>query len=28
VCYCNRCMKYLPFQGEWSHAFWLGISLC
>ncbi len=28
ACYCNRCTKYLPFQGEWNHAFKNCISLC
>ncbi len=27
ACYCNRCTKHSPFQGEWSHAFQHGISL-
>ncbi len=27
VCYCNRCKKYSPFQGKWSHASWHNISL-
>jgi hypothetical protein len=27
ACYYNKCMRYLPFQCKWSHAFWHGISL-
>jgi hypothetical protein len=28
ACFCNRCTRYSPFQGEWNHASWHGISLC
>jgi len=28
ACYCNKCTRYSPFQGEWSHASCHGISLC
>jgi hypothetical protein len=27
VCYCNKCIKYSPFQKNWIHALWHGLSL-